>query len=155
MSTNNSSIHHIEVLAESGNVEAQAILAARLAKGEGVLKDDRGEVYWYAQAAKLGHVHAKWNLALMILNGEGGIEANGRLAIELVEEAASEGDMDARNFLSWAHKYGELGLERNIALSKKWMNKNNWVDEQDIYGKPCSIKKYLGSATVKPKIEIC
>lgn len=58
-------------LAEQGEAAAQNALGAKLAQGYFVKKDLPGSLYWYAQAAKQGYTHAKFNAGTMLLAGEG------------------------------------------------------------------------------------
>ena len=72
-------------LAESGNVDAQVTLGARYATGDGAPKAPAKSICWYKKAAKSGSLAAKWNIAIMLLNGEGGLVRNRELAISIIE----------------------------------------------------------------------
>jgi len=61
----------MEVLAESGNVEAQFDLAYMYANGNEVPKNDKTAVKWYTKAAEQGLAEAQSNLGAMHANGEG------------------------------------------------------------------------------------
>jgi len=52
-------------------VIAQNHIAARYAKGQGVLQDDAEAAYWYRKAAEQGYAGAQYNLGAMYYNGHG------------------------------------------------------------------------------------
>ena len=66
-------IRELEVAAEEGHAMAQNFLAATLAQGYFVEKDEPGAFYWYCQAIKQGYVDSKYNAGTMLLHGDGGI----------------------------------------------------------------------------------
>ena len=107
--------------AESGDAEAQNILAAELAAGflQGGT-DPTGALFWYCEAIKQGHVHAKWNAATMFLHGEGGIQKDEKIAMRLIEDAANCNETGACLFLVSCYEQGMHGkpIDRNIAT--KW-----------------------------------
>lgn len=98
--------------AESGNVDCQIELAARLATGDEVDKDLEKSVFWYEAAVKNGSSLAMFNLALMYLFGEG-VERNVDEALKLLCRAAELGSFDANIMLGDAYAEGELGLPKN------------------------------------------
>ena len=61
----------MEVLAESGDVEAQFDLAYMYANGNEVPKNDKTALKWYTKAAEQGHNLAQFNLGVKYANGEG------------------------------------------------------------------------------------
>lgn len=61
----------LSYLATNDVPEAQYNLAFMFYGGEGVTQDDRQALFWFEQAAKLGHSHAQDKLAYMYLNGRG------------------------------------------------------------------------------------
>lgn len=58
-------------LATNDEAEAQYNLAFMFYGGEGISQDDRQALFWFEQAAKLGHAPAQDTLAYMYLNGRG------------------------------------------------------------------------------------
>ena len=46
-------------------------LAALLAEGRGISRDESGAVKWLTRAAELGSLHAQYNLANMLFSGRG------------------------------------------------------------------------------------
>ena len=61
----------LQVLAESGDAEAQLPVAKMYAFGEEVPKNDSIAVKWYRKAAEQGDAKAQYNLGVMYGNGEG------------------------------------------------------------------------------------
>ncbi|MBT3056559.1 MAG: sel1 repeat family protein [Candidatus Thiodiazotropha sp. (ex Codakia orbicularis)] len=140
-----------EKLAEEGDAEAQNIIAARLAKGYFVKKDEQGAFYWYCQAIKQGYVYAKWNAGIMLLHGDGGIPKNQELAMMLIEDAANAGDNDACKFLSLSYLNGKYGKDKDIDLSEQWNKKAQNVKEPQYYGEAIDLEAY-GVNIRKPEI---
>ncbi len=97
--------------AENGDVLAMVNLAAMLATGNDYIsKNEKGAVYWYAQAILAGHITSKWDLGTMFLNGEG-VEKNTQYRIQLIEAAAEEGEITACLFLSDIYKHGNGDIQ--------------------------------------------
>ncbi len=61
----------LQVLAESGDAEAQLPVAKMYAFGEEVPKNDKTAVKWYAKAAKQGDAKAQHNIGVMYAKGKG------------------------------------------------------------------------------------
>lgn len=142
-------------LAETGDAFAQNNLGAILAKGDVcVEKSEDGAVYWYAQAIKKGYVPAKWNLATMIKNGEGGLEINIPYALMMMDQAALEGETTACLFLSDIYRDGAYGVTRDPVKSEmyKRMLGESTAEDKPICGKPINIEKDLAVSLVKPEI---
>ncbi|MCU7850553.1 MAG: sel1 repeat family protein [Candidatus Thiodiazotropha sp. (ex Lucinoma kastoroae)] len=145
----NDEIIYQEQLAEDGDAEAQNIIAARLAKGYFVEKDEQGAFYWYCQAIKQGYVYAKWNAGSMLLHGDGGIPKNEELAMMLIEDAANSGVNDACIFLSFCYLNGKHGKGMDIDLSKQWNKEAKKVTEPQYFGRSIDLVLY-GVKTQKP-----
>jgi TPR repeat protein len=79
-----------------------------------------GSLYWYAQAAKQGYTHAKFNAGTMLLAGEGVPAAYVELGMRLVQQAANDGDASACNFLSRCYAQGQFGVNRDMRVSRQW-----------------------------------
>ncbi len=140
-----------EKLAEEGDAEAQSIVAARLAKGYFVKKDEQGAFYWYCQAAKQGYVSAKWNAGNMLLFGEAGLPKNQELAMMLIEDAANSGEADACYFLSLCYLNGKYGKDKNTGLSERWKERSERWGESEYFGDPVDLEIY-GVEIKKPVI---
>lgn len=112
-------------LAEQGDAAAQNSIGAMLAQGYFMQRDLAGALYWYAQAAKQGYTHAKFNAGTMLIAGEGVTAAHTSLGISLVRQAAEAGDPSACNFLSQCYAEGSFGVARDINMSKHWGVQSN------------------------------
>lgn len=88
----------LSLAAEQGHLEAQYLLAASLATGEGVEKSQEDALKWYERAAAAGHAEAQYNAALMHLLGEGTNKDEAR-ALTLLKQSADQGFEDAKKFL--------------------------------------------------------
>lgn len=135
--------------AEQGEAGAQYSIGAKLAQGYFVERDLAGAIYWYAQAAKQGYTHAKFNAGTMLIMGEGVASPDPLLGMALVQQAAEAGDPSARHFLSQCYAEGNLGIARNIDMSKQWSARSNAPCVE--YGKPVDIEAE-GIALSKPSI---
>ncbi|TGO02074.1 hypothetical protein PN36_31025 [Candidatus Thiomargarita nelsonii] len=144
-------IFYQEKLAEKGDAEAQNIVAARLAKGYFVEKNEQGAFYWYCQAVKQGYIYAKWNAGIMLLNGEGGLQKNYKLAMMLIEDAANSGESDACNFLSFCYLNEKYGKEKNMDLSEQWKKISKCWEKPKYFGDPVDLETY-GIEIRKPVI---
>lgn len=108
--------------AESGEIEAQLLLAGMYQNGVGVLKDDTAAVQWYSKAADLGSVEAKYTLAQRYRNGVGVDRAgkNPQLAFAYAKNAAELGHPIAQYILGKMYLDGD-GVDSNIALGLQWI----------------------------------
>ena len=57
--------------AVQGNADAQAMLGAMYAEGQGVSQDDAEAVKWFRLAAAQGYVSSQFNLGVMYAKGQG------------------------------------------------------------------------------------
>lgn len=139
-------------LAELGEAPAQNALAAKLAQGYFMKRDVPGALYWYAQAAKQGYTHAKWNAGVMLVEGDGLDVPRIDVGMQLIEQAAMCGDVSARTFLSHCYASGKLGKGRDQQKSASWAQKAR--DDHDFleYGTPFDIEAY-SMRLAKPQIE--
>lgn len=80
--------------AARGDVEVQIALAAKLALGDGVQKDEGQAARLYGEAMSQGSGEAAFNLATMYARGEG-VRANWRKAFSLFKKAERLGSGDA------------------------------------------------------------
>ncbi len=140
-------------LAENGDAEAQNIIAAKLAKGSFLEKDEGGAFYWYCQAVKQGYISAKWNAGIMLLYGEAGLPVNQELAMTLIEDAASSGEADACIFLSLCYRNGKHGKEKNVGLSEEWKERAEAWGEAEFFSVPVDLEA-CGVKITKPVINI-
>ncbi len=142
--------------AESGNRNCQNSLGANLATGGSyvVQQDEEGAVYWYVQAVKNGNIDAKWNVATMIKNGEGGLKPNIPYALMLMDLAVREGETTAGLFLSDIYRNGRCGVEIDHAKSEMYrkMHEDWRGKEREDLGQPVDIEKDLGLVLKKPVV---
>jgi TPR repeat protein len=87
-------ISSLKELAESGDTSAQFALATSYAIGDEVEADLVLARYWYSKAAEQGDADACFNLASMVLLGEGGAKSS-RKAGSLMRRASYLGSSDA------------------------------------------------------------
>jgi len=90
-------------LAERGDPEAQEILGEIYLSGPDYIKDYEKAIYWLKLSAKQGNNGAKSSLAHAYLNGFG-VPENRAIAIELLENAASESYQPAIKLLELIKK---------------------------------------------------
>jgi hypothetical protein len=95
--------------AKQGNAEAQYSLAATYA---GELRDFESAVYWYKRAAAKRHPEATYNLAFMLILGEG-VEKDVNRGLALMKTAADLGSLDAQLFIADALLYGYWGQTKD------------------------------------------
>ncbi|MDH5411159.1 MAG: sel1 repeat family protein [Alphaproteobacteria bacterium] len=106
--------------AEEGEAEVQNDLAAMLATGSFDFTDETEARRWYTLAARQGYIASKWNLATMLLNGEGGPKDVGK-AMFLIEQSAREGEVSACWFLRDMYRYGgRSSTEPDEAKALQW-----------------------------------
>jgi len=105
--------------AKRGVVGAQYAVAAELATGETVKKDERRAASWYRKGAMAGHGEAQYNLALMYFYGEG-MKKNIKEHRRWLEKAARRRDLLALRRLYEAHRDGSFGYIRDLRKAKYW-----------------------------------
>lgn len=111
-------ISTVKKLAMEGDVEAQHAFATAHAIGDGVEVDLEVARHWYEQAALQGDGVAAFNLATMLLAGEGGAKSR-RKGMRWMREASFLGCSDASVWLGeWALNDGALDrASRYFALA--------------------------------------
>lgn len=111
----------LEGLAESGDPEAQLHLASLYETGEGGLPQDLGVArLWTERAALRGDRVAMHNLALFLMQGEGG-ERDITQAAVWFRKAAEKGIVDSQYNLGLLYESGR-GVERNLAEAYRWFS---------------------------------
>jgi len=103
-------LHH---RANSGDVDAQNELAAKLASGDGVRKNIRQALNWYRKSAKNFSPEGTYNLATMVIFGEG-TEKNLKKGKRYLKKAANLGSVDAHLVLADSLLNGHLGYRKNM-----------------------------------------
>ena len=84
----------LKPLAQSGNAEAQYMLASFYRAGRGVQKDEQRAAHWLQKAADQGHDKASFTLARLYESGRG-VEKDTAEAQRLIQQAASAGHTQA------------------------------------------------------------
>lgn len=123
--------------AEKGLATSQYQLGAILASGSLAPKNLTEAFEWYSCAAKQGHIEAKWNVGLMLLNGEG-VNRDVKRGFKLIQLAADEGSYSACLFVADCYRLGHYGMNVDMAKSEEWRLKANDFAEinTDRIGKP-------------------
>lgn len=121
-SETDSSFFELQKLANSGNAQAQSKMGDVYLYGEYNEQVDYLNAFnWYTKAAAKGDSIAKFNLAIMYLNGFG-VEKNEKMAVSLYRELANEGDPESQLQLGIRYLEGK-GVEKDILMAKKWFEK--------------------------------
>jgi curved DNA-binding protein CbpA len=105
-------------LAEQGNPDAQFNLGLMHAKGQGVAKDDKQAVEWFAKAAEQGYREAQTKLGYMYATGKG-VAQSYVSAIYWCYQAAKQGDPTAQYNLGLMYEQGQ-GVARDVSLAVSW-----------------------------------
>jgi len=108
-------------LAEAGDAEAQLHLASLYETGEGGLPQDLGVArLWTERAARGGDRIAMHNLALFLMQGEGGGRDITQAALWF-RRAAERGIVDSQYNLGLLYEAGR-GVERNLSEAYRWFS---------------------------------
>ena len=86
--------------------------------GDGVEQSDERAVYWYRQAAELGHAQAQDNLGWMYGMGRG-IEQDDAQAVYWFRMAAEQGFANAQSNLGAMYERGR-GIEQDLEQARHW-----------------------------------
>lgn len=94
-------------------------VAASYALGDGVKKNEGRARTWYARSERAGDLNARYELAMMLLQGEGGpVELEkGR---GLLEDAAKQGEPVAQKVLSYVYKDALFGFPIDYERAEYW-----------------------------------
>lgn len=106
------------IAASSGIKEAMYNLAIMHRLGRGVQQNDVTAVFWYKQAAVLGHANAQNNLGYM-LNHERGAPKDEIKAAHWYRLAAEQGLADAQYNLAVMYRYGR-GVKKSEHKAMNW-----------------------------------
>ncbi|CAC5414557.1 unnamed protein product [Mytilus coruscus] len=109
-----------------GYTKAQFNIGLCYETGKGVKQNLRKAEKYYKLAAEDGHQQALYNLALLYLKGEGCIEKNVNLAIELLQKAAEYGLGQAQTYLGVYYTEEETqDLEKAVSLFQAAADQND------------------------------
>jgi len=105
-----------EKAARKGNIDAIFNLAL-----DDVRRNPARARRLYQQAALRGDLYSQTNLAVMLLDGEGG-KTDTAAGFRWMRKAAQRGDDKAQYNLGRAYTDGE-DIQKNYSLAKKWLSK--------------------------------
>ena len=105
--------------ATAGDPLAEYYMGTAYAAGAGVAKDEAQAVIWYERAAAQQQRDAAYNLALMVINGQGGISPTWAGAISLLEIAAKQDVPQAQILLGNAYATG-AGVDKDPETAATW-----------------------------------
>ncbi|MBF0159411.1 MAG: sel1 repeat family protein [Magnetococcales bacterium] len=103
---NQKQIEEIIANAGQGDVDAQFILGAMYAMGQGVPHDHHEAVRWFHKAAEQGDPDAQRKLGMIYYHGQG-VEQDRQAAVRWFRLAAEQGHDDAQANLGWLYAKGE------------------------------------------------
>lgn len=115
----------IRKLAEKGDPRAQVNLGSLYENGQGVKRNERLAVEWYAKAAEQGDVNAQYNLGQMYLHGQGVLRSEVQ-ALKWTILAAQTGDKEAaemRNMM--AGNMSSDDIEKAKKQAREWYAKHS------------------------------
>jgi len=107
--------------AESGDSQAQLLVAWMYDNGVGVESDPVEAFHWWRKAGEKGAVVAQYNVAVMYAAGQG-VRRNYPEAVEWYRKAAAQGWPDAYANLGWLYNAGR-GVPMNKAEARRLWNK--------------------------------
>lgn len=108
--------------AENGDGQAQTVLAALLATGDGLARDDAAAIGWFEKAADSGDGTALAVLGELTALGWGGLKKDEAAAARLMEKAALDGVVFAQ--AQWGSMLMEgKGVKKDPAKGLSWLVK--------------------------------
>ncbi len=110
-------------LASVGDEEAQLSVGVAYETGEKAKVSKAEAAKWYRLSADQGNIEAKFRLARLLQEGEGGVKKDLDAAFKLYQEAAAAGNIDAENWLGYSYEYG-LGVAVDNAKAAEWYKKS-------------------------------
>ena len=109
-------------LASVGDEEAQLSVGLAYETGTKAKVSKVEAAKWYRKAADQGNIEAKYRLARLLQEGEGGVAKDVNAAAKLYQEAAAAGNIEAQNWLGYSYEHG-LGLAVDYAKAAEWYRK--------------------------------
>jgi TPR repeat protein len=110
-------------LASVGDEDAQLSVGVAYETGDKAKSSKTEAAKWYRMAADQGNMEAKFRLARLLQEGEGGVKKDLKTAAKFYREAAEAGNIEAQNWLGYSYEYG-LGLEVDNAKAAEWYRKS-------------------------------
>ena len=142
-------LSELVLLAEDGDCVAQNALGAKLAQAGGD-QNERAALYWYLAAVEQGYVDSMWNVATMLLAGEGGIQ-NQELALRLIRIAAESGHNSACLYLADCYESEADGFKQDSDLAGMWRAAAWDFDNEQDYAESVELDQYLAERPPKPQ----
>lgn len=110
------------ILAEQGNVMAQASLGSAYGLGrDGLSKDDIKSFYWFNKAAEQGHASSQYLTGFNYRDGSG-VRKNHQMALYWLKRSSDQHYAPAQFSLGMMYSYGE-GVRQNKSTAKEWFGK--------------------------------
>lgn len=141
---NTSEVDSLILQASQGDPAAQAELAEKYFRGDGIQEDLEQAVYWYKKAAEQGHIDAQRSLSGMYRKGTG-VTQDFKRAAYWCEKAAEQNDRYSQSVLGWLYEIGS-GVEQNFEQAAYWNLRGSMKSAVDPSRK--NFKCYLGDEEV-------
>lgn len=116
-------------LAESGDNNSAFKLAQMLQDGIECREDLHNAAYWYALAAKRGHLESQFKLGEALLNGKG-VERDFSKALQCLQITAANNHRESFFLLGLIYENG-LGVIQNAEDALKWYRKGAAMGDAD------------------------
>src|SRR6516225_762874 len=133
-------------LADQGDADAQARLAAMFIAGQGVPQDYAEAAKWFRKAADQGSAIAQFGVAAMYIAGRG-VPQDHAEAVRWLRKAADQGDTIAQCLLGHAYATGQ-GVPQDDVDAMKWPQKA--ADRGNAVGQCLLGVKYSAGAGTPP-----
>lgn len=104
--------------ATNGDIKAQAELADRYYKGDGITQDYTQAAFWFEKLAETGVAQAQTTLALIYIRGNGVTQDNEK-AVYWLTQAAEQRLPEAQYLLGVAYAEGH-GVEQDLVKAFMW-----------------------------------
>jgi hypothetical protein len=127
--------------AGNGDLQAQAELAERYYKGDGVKQNYTQAAHWYKKLAETGVANAQLTLALMYIKGNG-VEKNDEQAVHWLTQAAEQRMPMAQYLLGVAHAEGH-GVKQDLIKAYMWYEIAAVMDDQNATAARAELAKKL------------
>lgn len=147
-------IEELQALAESGDAFAQNSLGTKLATGYYTRKDELGAFYWYCQAIRQGYLSSKFNAGTMLIHGDGGMNIDVELGMNLIEDAACYRETNACAFISFCFQNGLFGKRKDLKLYEFWKMEATEQNRHIDYSEPVDLEKTHQIEIYKPELKL-
>ena len=121
-------------LGESGNVEAQKLLALMYRENKGIVPDIKQEMYWIQKAAENGDADSQFRLGTAYLNGTGVPKKDKKLSAEWYEKAAMQNNQEATRFTIINYMSGN-GVKKDLEKAAYFLTHLDKQSQLEFAGK--------------------